>query len=134
MRSTRRTGGWSVGAVVVLVGGLVLAGCGQNNHTLRWDTNNPSATRFTVLTAFASEAVRDNNTGLVWERETSGIFRDWHASIAYCLNVRVGGTVGWRLSVDSRRPANLSLPSPTESRIMRFEAFGRPVGGRVSPA
>ena len=53
----------------------------QNNHTLRWDTNNPSATRFT--TAFPG-AVLDNNTGLVWEQAPDGAPRNW-------------ATVGWRL-------------------------------------
>ena len=39
-----------------------LSGSSGGNHTLRWDTNNASATRFT--TAFTG-AVLDNNTGLV---------------------------------------------------------------------
>ena len=38
---------------------------GESNHTLRWDTNNLSASRFT--TAFTG-AVLDHNTGLVWEQ------------------------------------------------------------------
>ena len=54
---------------------------GGGNHTLRWDTNNPSATRFT--TAFPG-AVLDNNTGLVWEQAPDGAPRNW-------------ATVGWRL-------------------------------------
>ena len=43
----------------------ITGAAGQSNHTLRWDTNNASATRFT--TAFTG-AVLDNNTGLVWEQ------------------------------------------------------------------
>jgi len=44
---------------------LLTGAAGQSNHTLRWDTNHASATRFT--TAFTG-AVLDNNTGLVWEQ------------------------------------------------------------------
>lgn len=43
---------------------------GQGNPTLRWDTNHPSATRFT--TAFTG-AVLDKNTGLVWEQAPNPI-------------------------------------------------------------
>ena len=43
----------------------ITGAAGQGNHTLRWDTNHASATRFT--TAFTG-AVLDNNTGLVWEQ------------------------------------------------------------------
>lgn len=39
-------------------------GGGAGNHTLRWDSNNVSATRFTVL-ATIHGAVLNNNTGLV---------------------------------------------------------------------
>ncbi len=68
----------------------------QNNHTLRWDTNNPSATRFTVLAAIPG-AVLDNNTGLVWEQAPDGTPRNWATATAYCVNKKVGDTVGWRL-------------------------------------
>ena len=66
----------------------------QNNHTLRWDTNNPSATRFT--TAFPG-AVLDKNTGLVWEQAPDATTRTWAVATRYCVNKNVGGTVGWRL-------------------------------------
>ena len=42
-------------------------GGGEGNHTLRWDTVQPAATRFVILPAFNSAAVLDKNTGLVWE-------------------------------------------------------------------
>jgi hypothetical protein len=32
-----------------------------------WDKNLPSASRFTILTEFNNEVVRDKNAGLVWE-------------------------------------------------------------------
>ena len=73
---------------------LSTSGGGGGNHTLRWDTNNPSATRFT--TAFPG-AVLDNNTGLVWEQAPDGTPRNWATATSYCVNKKVGNTVGWRL-------------------------------------
>jgi hypothetical protein len=74
---------------------------GQNNHTLRWDTNNPSGSRFT--TAFTG-AVLDKNTGLVWEQAPSETFRFWEkvspapeGATNHCINKEVGNTRGWRL-------------------------------------
>jgi hypothetical protein len=69
---------------------------GGGNHTLRWDTNNASATRFTVLAAIPG-AVLDNNTGLVWEQAPNGTPRNWGQAISYCVNQKIGGTAGWRL-------------------------------------
>jgi Protein of unknown function (DUF1566) len=72
-------------------------GGGEGNHTLRWDTNNPSATRFTVLAAIPG-AVLDNNTGLVWEQAPDGTRGHNLLSAAqHCVRNTVGGTRGWRL-------------------------------------
>ena len=62
-----------------------------------WDKNLPSASRFTILSEFNSEAVRDNNTGLVWERspETHGM--EMRSAAPYCANKIIGGAAGWRL-------------------------------------
>ncbi len=78
MRSRRSTGGWSVGAVVLLVGGLVLANYGagvtpavaegqapNSGITAGWDSALPAAHRFVILRAFNGAAVLDRNTGLV---------------------------------------------------------------------
>jgi hypothetical protein len=70
--------------MVMLVGGLCLVGSGLEitpsaaappvkddalaGVTQNWDKNLPSDSRFTVLSAFGGAAVRDNNTGLVWEQ------------------------------------------------------------------
>jgi hypothetical protein len=33
----------------------------------KWDKNLSSTSRFTILSEFNEAAVRDNNTGLVWD-------------------------------------------------------------------
>ena len=65
--------------------------------TQNWDKNLPSGSRFTALEAFHNQAVRDNNTGLVWEHAPDGTPRTFENGIAYCVNKTVGGTAGWRL-------------------------------------
>lgn len=66
-----------------------------NTHTQNWDENLPSASRFTTV---FTGAVRDNNTGLVWEQAPDATTRIWGlATSAYCVNKNVGGTRGWRL-------------------------------------
>lgn len=119
---TRWIGG--TGAVV-LVGALLVTsvvaadddkgkhpnGSGDGHHTLRWDTNHASATRFT--TAFPG-AVLDKNTGLVWEQapEVTPLF--WFIATFYCVNKTVGATVGWRLPsvVELKSVQDPSLAAP----------------------
>jgi hypothetical protein len=78
-----------------------------------WDQNLPNANRFTILPEFNSEAVRDNNTGLVWER-TPSTGGTWAQATLQCLQKQVGGTVGWRLpsivELNSLRDPGLSAP------------------------
>jgi hypothetical protein len=69
-----------------------LAGVTQN-----WDKNLPVAQRFTVLAAFNSEAVRDNNTGLVWERSPAITTAVQNVAAGTCINKTVGLQKGWRL-------------------------------------
>ena len=72
-------------------------GGGAGNYTMRWDINiTSSASRFTVLTDFSGAAVRDNNTGLVWEKLPSGS-TNWSDARLKCVEKNVGGTRGWRL-------------------------------------
>jgi hypothetical protein len=65
-----------------------IGGIQQGNHTLRWDTNNPPASRF--VTAFTG-AVLDKNTGLVWEQAPDGTTHIWATATATCANKAVGG-------------------------------------------
>lgn len=77
----------------------IKGGGGQvGNHTLRWDTNHPSSSRFVVLAAFQNRAVVDKSTGLVWEQAPASDFIGTFAEATnYCVNKTVGGTRGWRL-------------------------------------
>jgi len=70
------------------------SGAVAGNYTNRWDTNNPSASRF--VTAFTG-AVLDKNTGLVWEQAPDVGQYNWSYRDQKCLNKAVGGTRGWRL-------------------------------------
>ncbi|MDF0675908.1 MAG: DUF1566 domain-containing protein [Nitrospira sp.] len=94
-------------SVMVLSAGLVImtdsAGAAtidkSGNHPIQnsWDENLPSASRFTVLNAFGGAAVRDNNTGLVWEQAPDAGIEDGGTAVGVCLMKAVGGTRGWRL-------------------------------------
>lgn len=104
---------WSrkIGLVGLIVGtlGLVAQGVGNtpaeaqapttDQHVVKssWDTVLPATQRFEVLTAFSSEAVKDNETGLVWERTPEPQSRDWNKARFDCVNKVVGGRKGWRL-------------------------------------
>ena len=82
------------------------------NYTMRWDTNNPSTSRFTVLADFNSAAVRDNNTGLVWEQNPSTTAAtDWINARFKCVDKNVGGTRGWRLPSVVELASLLDQPS-----------------------
>jgi hypothetical protein len=83
--------------------------------TQNWDKNLPSTTRFTVLAAFGGAAVRDNNTGLVWEQAPDTTTTStWYGMTRHCVNKPVGGTRGWRLPsvVELLSVQDLSVPSP----------------------
>lgn len=88
-----------------------LGGVQEGNHTLRWDTNNPSASRF--VTAFTG-AVLDKNTGLVWESTPDATPLTWDPARRACVDKTVGGTDGWRLPsvMELRSVQDPSVPAP----------------------
>jgi len=45
---------------------------------------------------FDGEAVKDQKTGLIWEREPDYVFDVWDKSVARCATKTVGGQKGWR--------------------------------------
>jgi hypothetical protein len=50
--------------------------------------------RFTLVLGGA--AVKDNQTGLIWEQEPDRIHDVWAASVARCSTKQTGGRTGWR--------------------------------------
>ena len=111
-----------VGLTVALLALAGFVGSAYAEELQSWDQNIAKASkRFKVLSAFNNEAVRDNNTGLVWEQapDTTGGpnsdgLRTWGQSTDYCANKSVGGTVGWR------------LPSVIELNSVRDPALAAP--------
>jgi hypothetical protein len=107
--------------VLVLSGGLVLANYGGgvtpavakdlSGVTPNWDQNLPSASRFTKV---FTGAVRDNNTGLVWEQAPDATPVIWSGATDHCVSRNVGGTVGWRLPsvVELKSVQDPTLPAP----------------------
>jgi hypothetical protein len=66
--------------------------------TPSWDQTLPSTTRFIVLSNFASAAVLDRETGLVWEKVPStALSSDWFGAYNHCVTLNLGGRKGWRL-------------------------------------
>ena len=77
----------------------------------------PTETRFIVLANFNSEAVLDQDTGLLWERSPSMARTDWKTATASCLNRAIGGQRGWRLP-SIVELTNLFDPSVQDSDAM----------------
>jgi hypothetical protein len=96
--------------------------------TQNWDkkldaSNGDPATgcnsdRFTCL--FGETVVRDNETGLVWERDLDPDpdTRSWISAINHCANREVGGRKGWQLplreqlaTLVDRSKSNPALPT-----------------------
>jgi hypothetical protein len=74
-----------------------ITSAGPYYATPSWDQTLPTSTRFIILSNFASAAVLDRDTGLVWEKSPDTTTRSWLVAHGYCLNKNVGGTRGWRL-------------------------------------
>lgn len=107
-----RVSRWANGVRTALIGGLLLTAMAACNHTLRWDTNNPSASRFTL--AFPG-AVLDKNTGLVWEQAPDTGTDNWDNALQLiCGQKAIGGTLGWRLPsvIELKSVQDPSLPAP----------------------
>ena len=92
-------------------------GGGAGYQSLSWDTHNQSAAvRFTVLADFGGAAVKDSDTGLVWEK-LPATMDTWLSAREGCLKKRVGDTKGWRLpsipELASLIDPNVAIPGPT---------------------
>jgi hypothetical protein len=95
--------GRSVLALWVIVMGLAVSApaladsVGPYYATPSWDQTLPATTRFIVLSNFASVAVLDRETGLVWERGPGPISLNWVDASSHCVGLSLGGRKGWRL-------------------------------------
>jgi hypothetical protein len=115
----------SVGLVLASYGGSVTPAVAAEPVSLdphaglpqNWDQVLPAATRFVVLQAFANAAVRDNETGLVWEHTPAMTFNSWYTGRYACINKNVGGRKGWRLpslpELASLVDPSVDSPGPT---------------------
>ena len=129
MRSTRQVSSSLILGLCVLVGSLFAIGARASSAFAEpqpnpdrttdvsalpqnWSKKLPSASRFTVLSAFGDAAVRDDETGLVWERTLETTELSWTDARAACADKDVGGRKGWRLPSISEL-ASLVDPSMT---------------------
>lgn len=85
---------------------------GDEHPVLRWDQQINTTSRFTVLSDFGGHAVRDSETGLVWEKSPSTGSFDWADAQHHCYTAAVGGRKGWRLPTVEQLA---SLVDPTQS-------------------
>jgi hypothetical protein len=85
--------------------------------TQNWDKVLPAnnggepcrSSRFTCV--MGGTAVRDNETGLVWEKAPDTAARAFDAALGHCANREVGGRKGWRLPSFHELASLLDRPS-----------------------
>jgi len=87
----------ALGALAVATGPAQADSPGPYYAMPSWDQTLPAATRFIVLSNFASAAVLDRNTGLVWEKSPDPAPHKWDFARTSCAAKEVGGQMGWRL-------------------------------------
>ncbi len=90
---------------------------GDEHPVLRWDQHIDTTSRFAVLSAFGGAAVRDNETGLVWEQSPSKSGFQWSGiggvtAASHCNQLTTGSRLGWRLPTLQELA---SLVDPTQS-------------------
>jgi len=87
---TASCGSWGGSVAVAQSAGVIdLSGVPPN-----CDKVLPAAQRFVVLAAFNNDAVRDNNTGLVWEKSPQTATATWNGARFTFINKNVGGQKG----------------------------------------
>lgn len=96
-----------------------------------WDHQLPAHRRFTALSDFNDQAVRDNETGLVWERSPSSIVTGWSDAINFCIRREVAGRKGWHLPmieqlsslVDTSGSGGLPIDHPFQNISATFATY-----------
>jgi hypothetical protein len=127
---TASCGSWGGSVAVAQSAGVIdLSGVPPN-----CDKVLPAAQRFVVLAAFNNDAVRDNNTGLVWEKSPQTATATWNGARFTFINKNVGGQKGWRLpsipDLASLIDPSVALPGPTLPAGIPLTTSSRPVIGR----
>lgn len=130
--------GWPKGVTFMLgtcvvAASVFMSGCGDGDDPARaqsvptdlsgvarnWDKNLPATQRFVVLSAFQDEAVRNNETGLRWERSPETAKVIWGRAKITCSNKNVGGRKSWRVpsvaELSSLVDPSVVPPGPTPS-------------------
>lgn len=77
-----------------------------------WDRKIDRPNRFVVLDDFASDAVLDRETGLVWDRSPRGQLRTFSGAFNTCYATEIGGRLGFRVPT---MPEITSLLDRTQS-------------------
>ena len=87
-----------------------------------WEDPVQPGKRFTELKPYNDQAVRDNETGLVWEKapETGG--QDWATAQSHCNTKAVGNRKGWRLPT-IQELASLVDPGVTDPSLPSGHPF-----------
>ena len=110
MRSSN-LGAGATGIAGVVLGSLILAGwcpgtalaetstppTDSQGLSQSWDKKLAGVSRFTVLSDFGGAAVRDNETGLVWEQLPETKTVNWSGARFHCTSLKISGRMGWRL-------------------------------------
>ena len=93
------------------------AATGPYYATPSWDQTMPASTRFVVLSNFASAAVLDRETGLIWQRAPSTISDVYTLAYQTCTYQPIGGRYGWRLP-NASELASLFDPTVTSGPLL----------------
>lgn len=93
--------------------------------TPSWDQQLPTSTRFIVLSNWASAAVLDRETGLIWEKSPDGTLTSWNGAQLACNTKIVGGRMGWRLP-SIQELASLIDPAATHPALPPGHPFTPP--------
>jgi hypothetical protein len=119
---------WVIGMGIVVSAPAHADAVGPYYATPSWDQTLPAATRFIVLSNFASAAVLDRETGLVWERVPSTSGFNWLDASIHCVQLKLGGRKGWRLptiqdlaSLIDQTQINPSLPSGHPFAVQSYD-------------
>lgn len=125
----RLVGGWDAVEGGRATGGNVCSdGSCEASEQASWGERIVGTERFVLV--MDGEAVLDRETDLVWERvPLTGHTNVWQDALAHCLNLRLGGRLGWRL------PAIHELATLVDPAVLAYPTLppGHPftIGGAV---